>query len=357
MNGAAGVATSLPIIGITQGDPAGIGPEIIVKALSREQVYRECRPLLIGDTAVIGRAIKLTAIGLQFNWIGDIRDARWQPRTIDIYGMVPGKLRPPAFGELSAAAGNAAYESIRIATELALAGKIDAMATAPVNKEALHLAGHKFPGHTEILAYLTKTPSVTMMLAHGTFRVAHVSTHVSMRQACELVTKDRVLAVIRLAHGACRELGIANPRIGVLGLNPHAGESGMFGSEEQGEIQPAITAAKAERIDASGPYPPDTFYPQALAGAFDVCVAMYHDQGHIPVKLAGFRYDGTTKRWTSVSGINVTLGLPIIRTSVDHGTAFDQAGRGTASEESMIEAIDYAAKMAANRLKNAAGSR
>jgi len=348
-----------PIIGITQGDPAGIGPEIIAKALTQEQLYQRCRPLVIGDAGVMRRAIGVIggAVGaaLTVNPVHDLRNAKFLHGTIDVYGPSMGDVNQIAFGQLSAVAGHAAFESIRIATELALAGQIDAMVTAPVNKEALHLAGHKFPGHTEILAHFTKTPSVTMMLAHGEFRVVHVSTHVSLRQACDLASKDRVLAVIRLANNACRQLGIAHPRIGVLGLNPHAGESGMFGTEEQTQIRPAVEAAVAEQIDASGPHPPDTFYPRALAGAFDVCVAMYHDQGHIPAKLAGFRYDGATGRWLDVSGINVTLGLPIIRTSVDHGTAFDQAGRGTASESSMLDAIDYAVRMADTRSKNAAG--
>src|SRR3954469_25306376 len=246
-------------------------------------------------------------------------------------------------------AGHAAFEAVRVMIELARAGEIAATVTAPIHKEALIAAGHHFPGHTEIFAHFTGTSDFTMMLAAGDFRVVHVSTHVSLRQACDAVTRDRVLKVIELAHDACRRLGIERPRIGVAGLNPHASDGGLFGSEEREQIIPACEAARAKGIDVEGPQPPDTFFAKAVGGAYDICVAMYHDQGHIPLKCQGFKYDAKSRAWTSVNGINVSLGLPIIRTSVDHGTAFDQAGKGTASDASLLDAIEYAARLARTR--------
>jgi 4-hydroxythreonine-4-phosphate dehydrogenase len=229
--------------------------------------------------------------------------------------------------------------------ELAQRGAIAATVTAPIHKEALVAAGHKFPGHTEIFAHFTGTSDFTMMLAAGPLRVVHVSTHVSLRQACDAVTRERVLKVIELAHDACRRLGIERPTVGVAGLNPHASDGGLFGDEERLHIIPACEAARATGIDVEGPQPPDTFFAKAVGGAYDICVAMYHDQGHIPVKCQGFKYDAKSRAWTSVNGINVSLGLPIIRTSVDHGTAFDQAGKGTASDASLLDAIEYAARL------------
>jgi 4-hydroxythreonine-4-phosphate dehydrogenase len=258
-------------------------------------------------------------------------------------------LKDVQLGVISAEAGNAAFVAVKTMIELALAKKIDATVTAPIHKEALVRAGHHFPGHTEIFAHFTGTRDFTMMLAAENLRVVHVSTHVSLRQACDAVTKDRVLKVITLANEACRRLGIAKPHIGVAGLNPHASDGGLFGSEEQEHIIPAIHAARAAGINADGPHPPDTFFAKANSGAYDICVAMYHDQGHIPVKCRGFHFDVATGAWDSVNGINVSLGLPIIRTSVDHGTAFDQAGKGTASDASLLDAIEYAAKLGVNR--------
>jgi 4-hydroxythreonine-4-phosphate dehydrogenase len=250
------------------------------------------------------------------------------------------------YGKVSAMSGHAAFEAVRKVIELALAKQIDATVTGPINKESINLAGHHYSGHTEIYADFTRTQDYTMMLAHESLRVVHVSTHVSLREACERVRKDRVLQVIKLAREACRKIGIAEPRIGVAGLNPHAGESGMFGREEIEEIIPAIEEARALGIDADGPVPPDSLFSKARGGLYDIVVAMYHDQGHIPLKVIGFTWNPAEQKWDSISGVNITLGLPIIRSSVDHGTAFGKAGKGTASELSLIHAIEYAVQMA-----------
>jgi 4-hydroxythreonine-4-phosphate dehydrogenase len=337
------------IIGISMGDPAGVGPEIIVKALSRPQVLEMCRPVVVGDASVITRAAAVIRGPARVRGIADVSEAAFEPGVIDVLDLKSVDAQRLELGKVSASAGHAAFEAIRRMIGLAIAGKIDATVTAPIHKEALAAAGHRFPGHTEIFAHFTGASDYTMMLAAGNLRVVHVSTHVSLRQACDAVTRPRVKKVIELADQACRGLGIAHPRIGVAGLNPHASDGGLFGDEEREHIIPAIADARAAGIDADGPHPPDTFFAKAVSGVYDCCVAMYHDQGHIPVKLRGFKFDARQNRWTDVRGINVSLGLPIIRASVDHGTAFDQAGKGTASDASLVDAIEYAAKLAANR--------
>jgi 4-hydroxythreonine-4-phosphate dehydrogenase len=335
-----------PIIGISMGDPAGIGPEIIAKALSREQVHRICRPMVIGDAGVMRKATRYANAPLTVRPVSNVAGARFDADCIDVYDL--GNVDPSRMelGKVSAAAGNAAFEAVREMIQLAMARQIDATVTAPIHKEALVAAGHKFPGHTEIFAHYTDTSDFTMMLAAEKLRVVHVSTHVSLRQACDAVTRERVAKVIELANDACRKLGIDRPKIGVAGLNPHASDGGLFGDEEREHIIPAIEASRARGILADGPHPPDTFFAKAMSGAYDICVAMYHDQGHIPVKISGFTFDAQRNAWTSVNGINVSLGLPIIRTSVDHGTAFDLAGKGTASDASLLDAIEYAARLA-----------
>ncbi len=255
---------------------------------------------------------------------------------------------------MSAVCGRAAYEYIERGVRLAQEGAIAGIVTAPVNKEALAAAGVRHSGHTEILAELTGTKAYAMLLMGTELRVIHVTTHVALRRVPELVTRERVVRTIRLGDRAMRDLGIARPRIAVCGLNPHAGESGLFGDEEQIAIGPAIADARGEGIDATGPYPADTLMSRAAGGEFDCVVAMYHDQGHTPVKALGFRYDEAKKAWTGLSGVNVTVGLPILRVSVDHGTAFDRAGTGTANPESMVEAILVAAEMARSRERAAA---
>jgi 4-hydroxythreonine-4-phosphate dehydrogenase len=295
---------------------------------------------------VLREAVRLLGAGLAVRSVGCVEEASSPSGALDVFDLasVPaGELR---VGAVSALGGRAAFEAVRAAIELAQAGRIGAIVTGPLNKGSLALAGVPFPGHTEIFAHYTQTPDVTMMLAEGALRVVHVSTHVSLRQACDAVTRERVLKVIELAHEACVRLGVARPRIGVAGLNPHAGEGGLFGDEEVRHIIPAVADAQSRGLCAEGPVPPDTLFAKAAGGAYDVCVAMYHDQGHIPVKLLGFHYDGARGAWSAVNGINVTLGIPLIRVSVDHGTAFDQAGKGTASDASLVHALTYAALLA-----------
>jgi 4-phospho-D-threonate 3-dehydrogenase / 4-phospho-D-erythronate 3-dehydrogenase len=338
-----------PVIGISMGDPAGIGPEIIVKALARADVRQLCTPVVVGDPIVIERATRIVhsptkVLALSTN--GPTED----PAVINVVAPRGIEAAAVPIGVVSADAGRAAFESVKKLIDLATAGHIDATVTAPIHKEALHRAGHFFPGHTEIFAHFTGTADYTMMLAEGAFRVAHVSTHVSLRAACDAVTRPRVLNVIRLANDACLRLGIARPRVGVAGLNPHASDGGLFGDEEANHIAPAIADARVDGIAVDGPWPADTLFPKVAGGGYDVGIAMYHDQGHVAVKMRGFVFDGSSNTWTSVRGINVTLGLPIVRVSVDHGTGFDQAGKGTASESSMVDAISYAARLARARL-------
>ncbi|MCR4657450.1 MAG: 4-hydroxythreonine-4-phosphate dehydrogenase PdxA [Lachnospiraceae bacterium] len=332
------------------GDPASIGPEITVKALAEKETYEICRPLVVGDACMLEKAIKITGLpGLNINSIDSPEEAEYKYGVIDVIDM--GLVDPNTLpvGRVSREAGEAAFRYVEKAIHLAMAEKADGTVTNALNKEAINLAGHHYAGHTEIYAEYTNTKNYTMMLAHGDLRVVHVSTHVSLRDACDLVKKDRVLKVIRIAWQTCRDLGIEKPRIGVSGLNPHSGENGLFGREEIEEIIPAIKEAMAEGIDADGPVPPDTVFSKARGGFYDIVVAMYHDQGHIPLKLTGFVYDQKAGGWKSVEGVNITLGLPIIRVSVDHGTAFDQAGLGTADHSSLKNAILYASRLAGKR--------
>lgn len=339
-----------PILAITMGDPAGIGSEITVKALSRFETYEHCRPLVIGDKNVMRESAKISGCdNIQINSVSSVKDAKFTHGIIDVLHIKAIDTNVLQRGKVSAEAGDAAYKYVEKAISLAMAGEVDATVTNPLNKEALHLGGHNFAGHTEIYAALTGTKNYTMMLAHGNLRIVHVSTHVSLRQACERVKKDRILEVIKIADSACKSLGIQKPRIAVAGLNPHCGEGGLFGTEEIYEINPAIAEAKTMGLDVEGAIPPDTVFSKACGGMYDIVVAMYHDQGHIPLKMVGFNYNSETGKWDNVSGVNITLGLPIIRTSVDHGTAFDQAGKGTATDESLINAIEYAIQIAKNR--------
>ncbi len=339
------------IVGITMGDPASIGPEITVKALADKSIYDKCNPLVVGDAAVMEEAVKIVGKEneIKINKISNVSDALFQLGTIDVYDMGLVDIAELKRGEVSEVAGNAAFQYVKKVIELAMKNEIDATVTNALNKEAINLAGHHYSGHTEIYAEFTDTKKYTMMLAHENLRVVHVSTHVSLREACDRVKTERVLEVIRIANQACKELGIENPKIGVAGLNPHSGENGMFGREEIDEIIPAINIANEEGINAEGPVPPDTVFSKARGGWYDIVVSMYHDQGHIPLKVVGFVYNQPEQKWDAVAGVNITLGLPIIRTSVDHGTAFDQAGKGIANELSLTNAIDYAVVMAGNR--------
>ena len=340
-----------PILGITMGDPASIGPEITVKALSDPAIYEKCSPIIIGDAAVMEAAVGIVGKDVKINAVSDVKEAKFEFGTIDVYDMKLVDMDKLERGVVSAMAGNAAFQYVKKVIELAMNHEVDATVTNALNKEAMNLAGHHYSGHTEIYAEYTGTKKYTMMLAHENLRVVHVSTHVSLREACDRVKKDRVLEVIRIADQACKELGIKEPKIGVAGLNPHSGENGMFGREEIEEITPAIEAAKGEGIIVDGPVPPDTVFSKARGGWYDIVVAMYHDQGNIPLKVVGFVYNQAAQKWDAVAGVNITLGLPIIRASVDHGTAFDQAGKGVANELSLINAMDYAIRMSEGRTK------
>jgi 4-hydroxythreonine-4-phosphate dehydrogenase len=325
-----------PLLAITLGDPAGIGPEVILKALQHAEVFEQARPLVVGDARILARAVPwVGGAPLTVEVVNEPSAGSYRPGTLTILDMPnadPAQVPP---GQISAVAGKAAAEYVFAACDLAMAGEIDAVVTAPLNKEAMHLGGYKYPGHTELLTERTHAKKVSMLLVGQKLRVVHVSTHVSLQEAIRRVTRSRVREVIEIAQQSCRALGIANPRIAIAGLNPHASEGGLFGNEEALEVVPAIADARADGLNVSDPMPPDTIFLRAVKGEFDIVVAMYHDQGHIPMKLLAFD-----------SGVNVSMGLPIIRTSVDHGTAFDIAGTGKARPESMLAAIDVAVQMA-----------
>ncbi len=329
------MADSRPILAITLGDPAGIGPEVVLKALGHREVFAACRPLVVGDRGVLDRAAAGLAIAPRFERIEDIRGGSYEEGTAPLLDLANVDLADAPVGQVSAGAGRAAVEYVMRACDLAMAGQVEAVVTAPLNKEAMHRAGFLYPGHTELLAERTGAERVSMLLVGPSLRVVHVSTHVALEEAIGRVRPARVLEVIELAYNSCRMLGIGAPRIAVAGLNPHASENGLFGVQEAEQIQPAIEQARARGWTVSDPQPPDTVFLRATRGEYDIVVAMYHDQGHIPMKLLAFD-----------SGVNVSIGLPIIRTSVDHGTAFDIAGTGKASEESMLAAIGVAVTMA-----------
>ena len=335
-----------PLVGISAGDPAGIGPEVTVKALGQARIYEIARPLVVCDLGVVNEALRFSGLEIRARAVESPESGRYEHGTVDVLDLGNVRLTDLRYKAVSVMTGKASYEYVEKVISLALAKRIDATVTGPINKEAINAAGFHYAGHTEIYGSLTGCRDYAMMLADGGFRVVHVSTHCSLREACDRARKARVLKVIRLAQEALVRLGVAKPRIAVAGLNPHAGENGMFGREEIDEIAPAIGEAKELGIDASGPFPADTVFSKMAGGLFDIVVVMYHDQGHIPTKLQGFRYDSATNTWGSMSGVNVTLGLPIVRASVDHGTAFGKAGEGRANPESMIQAIEMAVRLA-----------
>ena len=296
-------------------------------------------------------AVNQLGSSLKINPISSVSEAKFENGTIDVYDLKCVDMSTFKPGEVQPQCGNAAFVSIIKAIELAMAGEVDGTVTAPLNKEALHKGGHNFDGHTEIYAHFTGTKKYAMLLADKFMRVIHVSTHVSLREACDRVKKPRIIEVTELIDDACKQFGIENPRIGIAGLNPHASDGGLFGWEEEKEIIPAVNELKARGFNVDGPVPPDTLFAKAKCGKYDGCVAMYHDQGHIPFKVVGFNWNKETGKMDSAQGVNITLGLPIIRVSVDHGTAFDVAGKGVASPEALLLSIDYATKMAQNRKK------
>ncbi|GAB4533801.1 MAG: 4-hydroxythreonine-4-phosphate dehydrogenase PdxA [Anaerolineae bacterium] len=322
-----------PVLGITMGDPAGVGPEVIARALDRPDVWDVCRPVVVGDARWMEEATRIVGAQRPVRIIETVAEVGTGESldVLDLANVDPARLQR---GRVSAEGGRAAADYIQRAVHLALEGQTAAVVTAPINKEALHAAGVPYAGHTEMLAALCGAKDVAMMLVAGRLRVSHISTHLSLRQALERVSVERITRVARLTCEALARMRIGAPRLAVAGLNPHASDGGLFGDEEMEIIRPAIEALQREGIDVTGPYPPDSIFLRASQGEFDAVIAMYHDQGHIPVKLLGF-----------YEGVNVTLGLPIIRTSVDHGTAFDIVGTGRADERSLVAALRLAAQM------------
>jgi 4-phospho-D-threonate 3-dehydrogenase / 4-phospho-D-erythronate 3-dehydrogenase len=322
------------IIGITMGDPSGIGPEIILKSFETS-VIRNSKVVVIGDYSILLAAhkiLKVNSFGL--NSVNNVSECKFNSSILNILDLHLVDMNDFMPGKVQVLSGNAAFEYIKKAIDLAKNKDVDALVTAPLNKEALHLAGHMYPGHTEILASLTGTKDYAMLLHDKKLSVIHISTHVSLLEAITGLNKERIVKVIELANAMMKRLGKDKPRIAVAGINPHAGENGLFGREEINEIIPAIREMKGRGINVEGPCPPDTVFLQAVNGKYDLVVAMYHDQGHIPLKLLGFD-----------SGVNITVGLPFIRTSVDHGTAFEIAWKGKANEKSMVEAIKLSIKL------------
>ncbi len=327
--------TERPILALTLGDPAGVGAEVTAKALARTEVWEFCRPLVVGDARILAEAVALVRAPLRVRSVSDVAEARFEPSApdvLDLHNVDPAQLQR---GKVSAAAGRAAASYIERAVALAQAGQVGAIVTCPINKAAWKAAGIQHVGHTEMLAALTGDARVTTMLATTGLRVVHVTRHVPLGEVARHITREQVLETIRLTHSGLRPLGFPQPRIAVAALNPHGGDGGLLGREEIDHIAPAVDAAQREGIAAVGPIPADSVFFRAIRGEFDVVVAMFHDQGHIPIKTHGFE-----------RSVTVTLGLSIVRTSVDHGTAFDIAWQGLASEESLVEAVRLAAQMA-----------
>lgn len=331
-----------PTIAVTMGDGAGVGPEVTVAAVVAPEITALARPVVIGDKRRLEQAATIMGLDVEIFAVGSVDEAVEAPGRINVIdlGLLPEDL---PWGELSAVAGDAAYRYIERAAKLAVAGDVQAICTAPLNKEALHLGGHPYPGHTEMLAALTGTPEVSMLLSAPKLRVIHVTTHIGLIDAIAKIDAGLVERTVRRGWEALRRAGIGNPRIGVCAINPHAGEGGLFGyGEEETKIIPAIEVLRADGIDAVGPLPADTAFYLAGRGDYDLIVAMYHDQGHGPIKVLGIE-----------DGVNITVGLPVIRTSVDHGTAFDIAGKGVVKADSMLEAMRQAAALATRPAEDA----
>jgi 4-phospho-D-threonate 3-dehydrogenase / 4-phospho-D-erythronate 3-dehydrogenase len=331
-----------PIIAITMGDPAGIGPEVTARALAHPQIWELCRPLVVGDAAILNKAAALVGAP-RLRAISDPAEARYDPTAPEVLDLAQMPVEALQTGAVSPACGRAAVAYIERAVALAQTGQADALATGPINKAALKAAGIDFIGHTELLAAMLGEERVTTMLATTGLRVVHVTRHVPLSRVASLMTVPNILETIQLTDVGLKQMGIREPRIAVAALNPHGGDEGLMGREEIEAIGPAVQAAQGQGIAASGPIPADSVFFRAIRGEFDVVVAMYHDQGHIPIKTHGFE-----------RSVTVTLGLPVVRTSVDHGTAFDIAWQGIASEESMVEALVLAAQLAMG--KRATGS-
>ncbi|MBA2485081.1 MAG: 4-hydroxythreonine-4-phosphate dehydrogenase PdxA [Nitrospira sp.] len=325
-----------PVLGLTMGDPAGIGPEVIAKALVDRALARMCRPVVVGSRAVMERTIASLKLPLEVVEFDPMNRARLQSGQVAVVEALKNPLPRFRMGVAADATGAASVDFIKAAVELAQAGRLAGIVTAPINKEAMNMAGYHYPGHTELLADLTRSKEFGMMIVGGPLKIMFTTTHVAINSLCAMLTTERIAKAIRLAHlGLTKYFGIARPKIGVAALNPHAGEHGLFGNEEANSIAPAVQLSRAAGINASDPLPADTLFGKAAGGAYDGVVAMYHDQGLIPLKLLAF---GTC--------VNLTVGLPIIRTSVDHGTAYDIAGKGVAEHGSLLEAVKVAARLA-----------
>ena len=328
-----------PLVAITMGDPAGIGAEVTAKALQDPWVYEKCRPFVVGNAASMNSALDLIGSSSRARVVHDVSDVAGEHGEVDVLDMENLDFDQVEYGVISPVAGKASVEWILRAGELAAAGEVAAIATAPINKEACSLAGYKDVGHMEIFQSQTRASNVATMLMAGTLRVVHLTTHRSLRVACDYVTVDNVLGKIELTDECFRSWGFDSPRIGVAALNPHASDGGLLGTEEAEQIAPAVERARDQGIDATGPVPADTVFNQAIDGKYDAVIAMYHDQGHIPIKVHDW-----------AKSVSVNLGLPFIRTSVDHGTAFDIAGRGIADAESMLESIRVAVSLASDSI-------
>ena len=335
-----------PLCALTTGDPSGIGPEVVLRTLVSVRACKAARMVVVGFREPLLRDAGVLNLDVSIREINSPREMTHERNTINC--MVPNRIHtiPLTYGIVDKQCGKAAGRCIELSAELAMSGEVDAVVTAPINKESLNLAGYHYPGHTEFYQSLTGAADIAMMVSTGDFRVVHVTAHTAMKDVPGLIRKERIIRVASLMHEALHLLGISRPRIAVAGFNPHAGESGMFGHEELQHIIPGIEELKRSGMDVTGPLSPDTVFVRAYSGEFDGVVAMYHDQGHIALKLAGFRLGEGARE---VAGVNTTLGLPIIRTSVDHGTAFDIAGKGIASPLSMIEAVEMAAAFARRR--------
>lgn len=329
--------TDKPFVAITMGDPAGIGPEVTAKALMERQIYDKCRPFVVGNAAAMDAALSLIGAPVKARVAHTLDEVQGSGDAVDVLDMENLDYGQIAYGEVSPLAGKAVVEWILEAGKLAASGQVQAIATAPINKEACDLAGHQDIGHMEIFQRQTGASQVATMLMSGTLRVVHLTTHRSVRVACDYVTRENVLAKVMLTDEHFKRWGFPAPRIGVAALNPHGSDGGLLGDEEEMQIAPAVKEARAAGVDATGPVPADTVFVQAIDGRYDAVVAMFHDQGHIPIKVHGWE-----------KSVSVNLGLPFIRTSVDHGTAFDIAGKGIADHVSMLEAIRVAVGLASD---------
>ena len=330
---------SLPLIGITMGDPTGVGPEIIVKALARPEAYRVCRPIVLGDQGVLLKTIRDLGIQASVEVVDRVPEEGYVARKIYLFPTSHLRAESLRIGQPDHACGEAMVNAIREATRWTMERKLDAITTCPINKQAINRAGYSFSGHTELLAHLAGSPRVAMMFIGTDWRIVLVTTHYPIKEVARQITKERVLSIVQVTdQGMKRFFGLPRPRIAVLGLNPHCGEEGLLGEEEEREILPAIEEAKSFSIDVMGPFPGDSFFDRAH-DTFDAVIAMYHDQGLIPVKISGF-----------MEAVNFTLGLPFIRTSVAHGTAYDIAGRGIAKEANLIKAVMVASNLSKSKI-------